>query len=353
MGCNIGPCSETPRPDLDPTLFALATTLPMSRFPIDDVDPSARYGPAEDTSRRIQRNACYDIMPRHHAISSPTNMPDLCPGSDWMNNEDFNSLPPLSASTSSSDWTSDWSANEPAPGFGVSCGFDAMPLSSGSIPSFLPGSYTSALDLFIDNFGLVAQGQLDYGWDELAPFELGLVMPKSALRGVGNQMPCSALSPGLFTNEFSGISFDTPGACQYSCLPTAPATPAAEQPPLLPGFPLPEDDLYPDRPFDNIGIEVDDFLNELGNTINWDSAVSSARDRTENSDHPNEPPGTSMARHEDQRQEPSPHDSAYSQHDWEHEFLAGDPEVFPDSIEVLLGEDEDCLLNPTSLDLCG
>jgi hypothetical protein len=263
-----GPASDV----LDPSLFALATILPMGCFPIYNVHPSARYGDMGHKHRRGKSNALYAGMPCNGTMSFPPNIQTQFPGTYRTNNADrFDSMPPLSASTVSSDWISNWSSSEPVAGLGIFGNLDAVPLSGSHAPFAVPKSYPKSTydpDSLANSFDIVASGQLDNARTQLASCDPTIRMPHHLIQSVESQMLFDGLSSGLSIDLCGGAPSENQSDFQNTFPPAATVSSASE---LLParlfstGYPS------PDHPPSHVDREVDSFLDELANVIDWDN----------------------------------------------------------------------------------
>lgn len=348
--------------DIDPTVFALATTLPMSCFPIDNVQQNAHSGPIADKPNPTRSNTPHGSTSRHDIISMPSYFPNLCPGSDWVDYVGrFNLIPPMSASTVSSDWPSNWSSSEPSTDRGMSRTFGAMPQSSGVARLASADGYPNTpcdSDLLAYSIGTEEQYQLEFAWNDLIACDFGSDISQSFARNYESQLPYNVFTPGLSIDSCGSHSFKVPRAFQEPCLPTAAVSPTSTILSQQPAPPFSTNQMTPPYSPNHIDKDVDDFLNELGSTINWDDVVAPGF----------EGPGTNAmgitsspyvngggeatmpgcAQHYSPEYEQ--HVDTLSQDDWEREFVGGDPTGSP-SVSELLGEPNYDLRSLSSLDL--
>lgn len=255
---------------LDQTLFDLATTLPMSCFPNDNVHPSARYGEPESKRYRLRKNIHYGTRCCHDMVSLASHIHDPYPGSYWVNNRDlFDVPPPLSTSTISSDWSS----SEPATVYGPAGRFDPVPRygddSYFALPTH-PGSTSCNTGVFADSLDIMAQNENDHTWNDLVSIGFCSATHREDIQFIENHMPWSPVGPGLP----SGLSASIPheAAAHQPTSYKAAAVPATSD--LLPQhsvFPLSVDRLTPECSPNHIENQVDNFLDELADVINWNN----------------------------------------------------------------------------------
>jgi hypothetical protein len=296
----------------DPILFALATTLPMSCFPKDDVHPSARYGTAEPrlcrfdsvhSSNRSGNSLHTDgqmcllsqfvapgsnaVQPSEFGANSISCALDTnytsCHGSNAIspyprdqilhrcpigNGDIFDTVPPLSASTASLDGSSNWSSSEPAPEFG------AVPM-DGFDPRYLDNSCQKGAphEFLGDSVHVLCQDFPENDWNGWVTCRANAI-PQPA-PSVGMQKLACDLSLPHPLDCLKGGHFDVQSnTATYLSSTSKPPTPQ-------PVLPTAEGDNALDQTLhhvDNNG--VDNFLDELGSTIDWDNIEPCLEDRT-------------------------------------------------------------------------
>ncbi len=358
MEDEIRACSGIANEGLDPTMFALATILPMSCFPIDSVHPSARYGATEDDSYGLQDYADYGTTSGDDMRSLPSYDSDHCLGRYGMNDADLlDQMPPLSASTVSSDSSSNWFSSDPAPEFGFGETFDTTALSPSDGVSVILGRYSSAADLTVNSLGIAAREQLEYGWNAWALFNLGSAVSHQPSQPIESQSQSNALLLGFSTNSSTTFPFDMAAAFQASSSLAMAASPASELLRRQPAIPSSTELLTPENSPNHIDKEVDDFLDELANVIDWDSAELNIQYPETNTMDFVDPQCTNMMNpapspgyDQGQGQELGLHGTAYSHDSWEDESTCGDVEFSP-SFTELLNEQDHRLLRLSSDDL--
>lgn len=349
--------SEMTNEGFDPVLFALATALPMSCFPIDNVHPSARYGAPEDNRYQDRSTIHYSSTCCDSVTPFPSYLQNRCCGRCRMNAEYlFDSMPPLSASTVSSGWRSNWSSSEPATEFGIAGTFDAMPLSR-SHGHFSPSqSYPTApcnFEIFPDYLDIVAQDQPEHAWNGFASCDLGSAVPEQFGQAVEGQMPYTVISSGLSLDPFAEISHDVP---ENGLLPAAGLSPASDLVQQYTKVPPSTGLITPDYSPSHIDKEVDAFLDELAGVINWNDVEPGDEDPEINhmdiaDQHTNGVDDTSLLGHRQQQaQQLDQVVAADSQDIWERELLAAASEISP-AFGELLDDDNHYLRSPSSLDL--
>jgi hypothetical protein len=264
---------------LDPSLFALATILPMGCFPTHNVHPSARYGVIGHKPRPGKGNAQYAGIHCNDTMSFPQKIQTQFPGTYRINDADWlGSMPPLSASTVSSDWISNWPSSEPVAGLKISGNLDAVPLSSSYAPFAVPKTYSNSTydpDSRVNGFNIVASGQLDNAWTRLASCDPAILVPHHLIQSVQSQMLFDGLSSGLSIDLCGGAPSEIQSDFQNTFPPAANVSSASD---LLPARPFSTGYPSPDHSPSHVDQEVDFFLDELANVIDWDNVEPSAED---------------------------------------------------------------------------
>ncbi|KAF7509442.1 hypothetical protein GJ744_008005 [Endocarpon pusillum] len=313
---------------LDQALFDLATTLPMSCFPNDSVHPSARYGEPESKRYRLRKKTHYGTTCCHDMVSLASHIHDPYPGSYCVNNKDLFDVPtPLSTSTISSDWSS----NEPATVYAPAGSFDPMPRygdnSYFAVPVHL-GSTSCNTGVFADSLDIMAANQNDLTWNDLGSIGFCSATHREDIQFIENHMSWNPVDPGLP----SGLSARTPyeAAAHQPTSSKAAAVPATSDPlPQHPVFPLSVDRLTPECSPNHIENQVDNFLDDLADVINWNNnepnlEYSSTNDmHTANSVYPSDGMAEQLpATHLDQTEEPDQPIVQPSPDTWSHGLLA-------------------------------
>lgn len=306
--------SRTLNERIDPTLLALATTLPMSCFPVENVPPSGRYGTLGDCSSAVRSNVHQSKKPRRvrgtddrclflKPNSSRQTMPDTAAEMFKMNNishitkidapmGDDRTYPPGNTlvecrlndesvpsttsqsftSTTSSNWMPLRSSIESAGDVGMtrsldtllSTSIDDQSLQSEVYPRM---SYTSGC--FTNGFGSVSDDEVELGWDDFSPYGLGFVSSLETLAPLQIQLPAPVPTTtcpiDLPDEKFDRIM--TPFEERSSTSSTSPlVNPSAQQ--ATPA--LSNDRSSSNQSSNEVKKEVDNFLDELSNIINWD-----------------------------------------------------------------------------------
>lgn len=293
-------------------LSALATTLPMSCFPRDDVHPSVRYEPVEGHTLRLRNIYSTDrledilhaeelllcvmpkftgrdpfvVEPQEHGglnISSASNADQRMCGSETLlypfaQDQYLDSYPtdncnvsatvtPISsastASTASLDGMSNWSSSEPAPDFGI--------VPPNSCDPFLLQQHnhtTACHDLLVDGVHSLSENLPEVGRHEsVACFNSPISLQSVPL--LRSSPVERGLSAAHSTGYLDGASMIMPDPLPGPTDPNSYA-PSATIPPAwqskssgAEGYNLIDHDFIP------IDKGVDDFLDELGNMIDW------------------------------------------------------------------------------------
>ena len=284
---------------IDSTLFALATILPMSSFPVDNVHPSQRYGATGNRSYRVRCRAQYGSARRHNMMPFPPSSQNQFFGRHGMIDEGLcHSMPSLSASTISSGLGSNWSSSNPATDFGSTGTFDAIQVSSNQ-------SAPCASDFLPDSLRIMTQGRPEYAWNEFSSSIFGTDSPQQPLQPAKGHMPYDNPFSGPSLDHCAGIPFDILRTFQHASFPGANTSPGLEVLPQQNAFPLTTKYLSPQYSPNNIDREVGDFLDDLGHIIDWDKIEPCFKD-----------PGSSDV-----------HMAVCSQDTWERGSLSGDAEV--------------------------
>jgi hypothetical protein len=260
--------SEMTTKGFDPALFALTTALPMSCFPIDNVHLSERYGPMKPKRNQVRSNTYHDSMCVNGTTPFPLPVEARCSCNCRMHDElIFDSIPPLSGSTISSGWRSNWPSHEHVADHGMPGTFHARRQSRGDIDFGLSESYPSVpynAETSAGNFATVVHDQAECAWNEPASCYCG-TLPHQSVQSLNSQIPCDALSSFLPINYPADRSYDenallpAPGLFPTSSLLQHHAfiSPLASR-------------MTPEHPPGHIDQEVTDFLDKLADTINWD-----------------------------------------------------------------------------------
>jgi hypothetical protein len=346
--------AEVASNSLDPTLFSLVTTLPMSCFPTDNVHPSAQYGLAGDNDFSISQLAPCGSTPWDDNMLFLPSTRNQCSSSYERSEDDFFDLvPPLSASTMSSESSLNRFSDDFVEDFGSARAFHAVLLSNADTGSYLPRSCLQApcgSDFLLKSLDSVAQDLPEYSWNELEPPNILAAGTQQQFQLDQSQMPWNPLVPETIVGSSDSISFDVPVAPEDIYLPT-PMTSPESYSLLQQSAHTSTEDPLPDYASDNVDKQVDDFLDELANVIDWESIEHTfeAPDTAANSDFTK-----SMNHTEIPQPDQHAHDSfdlpiaAYFQEGWQYEFL-GDAELSPNFFD-LLDEQNFCPLNPDNLD---
>ena len=349
--------SEIRTNGLDQTLFDLATTLPMSCFPNDNVHPSARYGEPENKRYRLRKNTHYGTSCCHDMVSLASHIHDPYAGSHRVNNKDlFDLLPPLSASTISSDWSS----NEPATVYGPAGRFDPMPRygdnSYFALPT-CPRSTPYNTGVFADSIDIMAQNQNESAWNDLVSVGFCSATHREDIQFIENHMPWNPVASGLSSGLSVGNRHEA-AAHQPTSYKTA-AVPATSD--LLPQHsvvPLSVDRLTPEYSPKHIEDQVDNFLDDLADGINWNNEdpnleYSETNDMcTTHPLHPSDEIAEQLPEaHQNQTEEPDQPITQPSPETWRHGLLASAdhfPSIWDD---FLLNEHDRFPRSPSSLEL--
>ena len=280
----------------------------MSCFPRDDVHPSMRYEPAEYHSHQLKNICSTDrledilhanglllcIMPKFTApdpfvvepqelggknISSASNADQPMCGVETSvfphtqdqylngysidNSDVSDTVSPIPASTAL-DGISNWSSSESAPDFGM------MPPNTCE-PFLLQQSNqtTACRDFLGDGVHFLCENLQEVGWHELVTCCDSAIslQPVPFLENSQSERDLSAAHPtdysdGGSTNISSTFDGPTDPATYSSSASTLPSWQSESSDA--------EDSNAIDHDFNPIDKEVDDFLDELGNTIDWD-----------------------------------------------------------------------------------
>jgi hypothetical protein len=308
----------------DPSLLALAITLPMSCFPIDEVHPIARYGTFGDSCCKLRSNThprptfsksrhvdplplyfysndtnshvhrvqkhkfggkrpSYYYDPHPSQIRRTPNLPSSIDTNLFskfvLDDRNLFDAPPLSASTVSSDWNLESSPTGPAFGFRIASTFDVSPMSTGEDPFLLAMSYANPLpelNFMADDFFTSSHKSLESGVDEPLPGDPSSAMLSQPFEAGESQSPTQSLciEPSV---DFSNANlFDTTHLLDDTSV-VAWRAPPPNQCTTPPEFPCPEAYLSPTTSPCQIDRVVDTFFDELGETVDWDSIEWSFR----------------------------------------------------------------------------
>ena len=360
----------------DPVMYALATNLPMSRFPDDGVHSRARYGTAEPHlypfagTRPVNGDGnCFHGYGQSYIIRDlavqgldTVTTPELEGNSilsafntDYVRYHSANAtfpyahdqffhdcavgpgdvrdaVPPLSASTASLDGSSSWSMSESAPEIG------AMPIDVGD--SFL-------LDRTYQNVvpcDFIGEGA------HLVPHDLPEYDRNNWLRYSSSAAPVQSLATldihklGLDTSStypievFHGDNSNLTSAFQVLTDPAVYLPWTSESHTPQPVFLSADNDNANDPEIDR---EINDFLDELGTSINWDNIEPCLEDHNTigqtNTLSPHlemEIDVPSIFEHDHHQSSRDLPDYVDSPDDWSNEFL-GEGTAFTDLANVL------------------
>lgn len=316
-GDKIEGCPATANDGINPTLFALATTLPLNCFPNDDDHPARRHG-ALNNRYGVERNAhhgkvsmrcshagnlslclmsesqalrfhCAEQqelrtestssaartnLPTCHDMTWPSSIQKPCPDCCKMNEGLSYRISPNSVSTVASA-PSNWFPDDPAVAeFGIFGTSDGMlPSHDGGISplqSSYPVSFTNS-DFLADTVRIATQNQNEQG-RRLAPCVFGPTVHPQLVPLDDSKMPCSALLSELSVDHSGGHRSGEPVTLQQRFLPSAVLPPASELLLKLPVLSCPEaQHVLGDSSF-QIGKDADNFLDELGTAMEWAKA---------------------------------------------------------------------------------
>jgi hypothetical protein len=347
--------SEATNESFDPALFALATALPMSCFPIDNVHLSKRYGVLEQKRNRARNNTYHGSTFCGGMTPFPLDISTRGPCRRRMNDEySFDSMPPLSASTVSSGWTSSWSSNEHITDLGIPGPFEALSRSDSDGHFGLSESYPTApcnAEMLAGNLADVAHDQSEYAWNGLASCDAGTVLPQQFVQPVEGQMvaydPISSAPP---TNHSAAIP-----QAGNALLPAPGLLPASSLPQhhtIIPPF---RSRMTPEHSPGYVDQEVVDFLDELAGVINWNDVElrrklpDTDHTRTADSQRTTDCVGAPVLGHsQHQHQQPDSHVLSSSPGLWRLELQAASAEFAPSFAEFFDASPHDYRLRSPS-----
>jgi hypothetical protein len=311
----IRACLGIPNDSPDPSLFALAATLPVSNFPIDNVHPSVRYEesvqlssrdswlssphfqPPENTDtlaslrassqqhgglrvsrsrrpRAFRKSAAF--VAKSHALSTllaRTSQIATWPrNSDGMNEQYWiDQLPALSSPSDSSDLTSIWSLDDSSPGSEPRGLFGLSPASEAG--NLFNLAKSCAVEVLCDDtFGAeLKDHSIDFPQELLSDYDhMNGTMPLQDL-----PLPNPIWTPGQ-EHGFPGFDPepDTRTPDLFNSSPQTLTLSMSESSIFPPTSLLQEDHLMPDLSTNSINNDADGFLDELGELIDWDAINS-------------------------------------------------------------------------------
>lgn len=266
---------------LDPTLFALATVLPMSCFPIDNVKPCERYGVPGQKSCRVSKTSRHAKSSCNYLSSTSFTAQNHYQDNYGLDDKNlFNLVPSLCASTLSADWTSNWSYGEAA-----TCFKDPVSFGIGDASLVARNGYSNASldrDYPIDGLDSLAQNRVGFARDELAPLEFAPKQGPRLVQFLEGCNPCDVFSSTLSMHGSGGEILDKSYGFRGVHLPPDIGASPLEAPPLDPALPRWTGYPSPDHSSHCVEQEVDDFLKELGDSIDWDNIAPSSDDSHDN-----------------------------------------------------------------------
>jgi hypothetical protein len=312
----------------DPTLFALATLLPMSCFPVDSVDQNARYGTTtfQPCQRDGNAHSRKKSLKQLHAYNTPMYTNSLEPGpysvemrkqrkdcvssafdTDHPKCHNMLSFPPgvqsessgryhpyggdiwdavpiLSASTVCSDQTANWSSSEPANGLGIGETIDQKPLGRAGEPFFLSNRWCSNVSptshVFAGALDDMSDKHAEDIWNDFTSCYLDAPQPPQVFPSIVTRVPTPGFCPTFAVVQSDESVLETPTPVEVPSFPAAAVSMALDPAAKQLTIPLWEDQIIPDRAPEHIDKEVDDFPNDMGSAINWDDIEPCLEDTT-------------------------------------------------------------------------
>ncbi len=269
-------------------------------------------------------------------------------------------LPPISASTVSSDWESTWSSNEAATLNGPAGQADPVPQNGGYF-DFAPqtGSRSSLCNtgVLADSLDIVGQDQTELDRNEVESFKLCSVMHGEDVQFRENHMPWNPVAPQPSSCLSAGSAYEA--AAYQPASSAAAAMPATSD--LLPQHSvhrLSADRLTPEYSPNDIEKQVDNFLDGLADVINWENANIGLAHSAINDMHATDSPPSidevveqARGTQHDQNAEPYQQTGHPSPDPRDHEFLAEAAESPSTLDDFLLNDHTHFPRSPSSLEL--
>lgn len=290
--------------DSNSILLALATTLPMSCFPIENVPASARYGALEGPPRIVRNNPGSlkktrkvhsddhrsmflkpestrpgTEMLRMDSVSHAANTGfEKCNVTSYASPEGvggygigdvsvFNTASPLSTSTNSSAWISELSSTEPTSDLGTAALVHTI------LPTSVDGSYPNMpykSSSFTNGLNFVSDVDIGFSWNEVPQSNDDFSSSTKAFPSFENQMPALHPNPAL---PFAYPDRQLSQTRSPFKIPTlSPVTISRTNLSVQQSTPQLSNDYSPtDTSSIQTNKEVDDFLDDLSDMINWDA----------------------------------------------------------------------------------